>query len=170
MSRTASRFKREALHARLRWHAPYRGARNSPHGAPLKNWPVLTKTVVASNEEAFCRESIVPSIPASTGGTTGQPMKLWRTWWSTAFEQAVIDHICLTCQVDAAEARVAVLRGDSIKRPDDMSPPFWIDEGPLRRIFSAPISARERQRPTTLLFAILGRTSCSANHRPCHCC
>ena len=103
----------------------------------LSAWPLLTKTQMAGHESDFTAQVALPLVPAATGGTTGQPLRVARSWQNIATEQAVIDHLCALAGVDARSARVAVLRGDSIKPASDMNAPFWIDEGPGRRIFSA---------------------------------
>ncbi len=103
----------------------------------LADWPILNKTQLIGRETDFITKSLFPLIPAATSGTTGQPMKLFRHWRSIVFEQAIIDHLALAGGVNACKSRTAVLRADSIKAADDMKPPYWIDEGPKRRIFSA---------------------------------
>jgi phenylacetate-CoA ligase len=100
-------------------------------------WPILNKSQILGRESLFLAKGLLPLVPASTGGTTGQPMKLKRTWRGIAFEQAMIDHICAERGIEAEHARIAVLRGDTFKPASDMSPPFWTDEGSSRRIFSA---------------------------------
>ena len=103
----------------------------------LADWPLLTKAQMLGQENDFSTSALLPAIPALTGGTTGQPMKLMRSWKSAVFEQATIDYICSKFAIEPSSARIAVLRGDSIKFASDMTAPFWIDEGPQRRIFSA---------------------------------
>lgn len=122
------------------------GYANAPASDDLAHWPLLTKSALMGREGDFVQRSLMPIIPAATGGSTGQPMKLARTWRSIAFEQATIDDLCAMHGNDARRARIAVLRGDSIKPAGDMKAPFWIDEGPARRIFSAHHLSRETIR------------------------
>jgi phenylacetate-CoA ligase len=111
--------------------------RNAPASDDLGDWPILTKPDLMGRENTLVTPGLFPKSPGATGGTTGQPMRVARNQSGVAFEQATLDTLCLKAGVDLASARVAVLRGDSIKPPSDTTPPFWIDEGPRRRIFSA---------------------------------
>jgi phenylacetate-CoA ligase len=111
--------------------------RNAPQGDDLNDWPILRKPDLMGRENTFVTPGLLPKSTGATGGTTGQPMRVARNQSGVAFEQATLDILCLKAGVDLASARVAVLRGDSIKNPSDTSPPFWIDEGPRKRIFSA---------------------------------
>ena len=139
-------FQRERVARVLKVARTLPGYSDAPASNELSQWPILTKARIAGREKDFCGGSILPAVPAATGGTTGQPLKLSRTWRSVALEQAVIDHLCLTCSLNTSVARIAVLRGDSIKPANDMQPPFWVDEGPVRRIFSAHHLSRDTIR------------------------
>ena len=111
--------------------------RDAPSSNDLRDWPILRKRDLLDREAAFVTPGLLPKSPGATGGTTGQPMRVARNQRGVAFEQATIDALCFKAGMDLATARVAVLRGDSIKPPSDDGPPFWIDEGPRKRIFSA---------------------------------
>ena len=91
------------------------------------NWPILDKDALRDNPGALAKRQILPAAQASTGGTTGIPLALRRSWTSVVFEQAVLDHLCRAGGVDLSRARVAVLRGDNIKDPSDLAPPFWVE-------------------------------------------
>lgn len=119
------------------------GYKNSMKGRTISQWPILKKADLLGHESDFSTGSVLPAIPAATGGTTGQPLKLTRSWRSIAFEQAAIDHLCAGCGIEPNRARIAILRGDTFKSPSDMAPPFWIDEGSRRRIFSAHHLSRQ---------------------------
>ena len=111
--------------------------KNAPASDDLTDWPILCKSDLMGCEDTCVTPGLLPKSPGATGGTTGQPMRVARNQSGVAFEQATLDMLCLKAGVDLASARVAVLRGDSIKDPSDTSAPFWIDEGPRKRIFSA---------------------------------
>jgi len=100
-------------------------------------WPLLDPATVRDDPPAFMRGGWW-SVPSSTGGTTGIPLPLARSHESVAAEQAALDHLLRGQGVDPVRARVAVLRGDDIKPPDDLSPPFWTGAlGGRRLIFSS---------------------------------
>jgi phenylacetate-coenzyme A ligase PaaK-like adenylate-forming protein len=98
---------------------------------------MLEKQALLGHESDYSTRTIFPGTTAATGGTTGQPMRLHRSVLGVVFEQATIDRICAAVGIDLLIARVAVLRGDSIKPVSDRAPPFWVDQGYRRRIFSA---------------------------------
>jgi phenylacetate-CoA ligase len=78
------------------------------------------------------------TVPASTSGTTGTPLKLYRSLPSIAVEQAALDWLWQQAGLNPRRTRYAVLRGDDIKSPEDTSPPFWQDEvGGRKRVFSS---------------------------------
>ncbi|MDN5882835.1 MAG: hypothetical protein L0H37_10745 [Nitrosospira sp.] len=99
-------------------------ARSMKVAGNFDDWPVLEK---ATLRDRFADLTLVhPSAAsATTGGTTGIPLRVRRSWRSVIFEQAVIDHLTSKAGVVWRRARIAILRGDSIKASGDMSAPFW---------------------------------------------
>jgi phenylacetate-CoA ligase len=53
------------------------------------------------------------------------PIDLIRSPESIVAEQVCLDRMLVGLGVAPSEARIAVLRGDNIKDPSDMTPPFW---------------------------------------------
>lgn len=91
-----------------------------------EDWPILEKGTLRDTGETMTRKSLLPTGQAETGGSTGIPVALTRSWQSVVFEQAALDH--LVAQYGGIEwhrARIAVLRADNIKDPSDTSLPFW---------------------------------------------
>jgi phenylacetate-CoA ligase len=117
-------------------------------GAPRERarWPLLEPARVREAPRQFTRRAPW-SIAAATGGTSGMPLPLWRSPRSVAAEQAALDTVLAIEGVDLARARVAVLRGDDIKAPDDREPPFWVSRlGGRRLVFSSNHLNRESAR------------------------
>lgn len=107
-------------------------ANETPHGRAIGRqpdyaaWPVLEKEALRRNPDMCSARTLIPAHPAATGGTTGVPITLRRSLQSIVFEQAVLDHLVeLHSGVEWKHARIAVLRGDTFKSPDDMRPPHW---------------------------------------------
>lgn len=100
-------------------------------GAPraLQDWPLLDKERVRNNPQSFCQGRSwahrLLHARASTGGTTGLPLKLFRSPESVVAEQVCQDAAITGLGIDPRHAKVAVLRADPIKDPSDMKPPFW---------------------------------------------
>jgi len=94
-------------------------------GLDYSAWPILEKKTLRDSANRLTLRSPFPSSRASTSGTTGIPINLRRSWRSVVFEQAVLDHLAAMQGVTWSHARVAILRGDTIKDPSDFTPPFW---------------------------------------------
>lgn len=106
--------------------------------AELDRWPLLEKSSVRADPNAFLSGPAIFASRASTGGTTGVPLQLTRSLRSIVVEQACIDAMIERLRVDARDARMAVLRGDNVKDPSDLQPPFWVAAaGGRRLVFSS---------------------------------
>ena len=122
------RVQRQALVDRLTertllW-ARAAGAR-MPEDAGVTDWPILEKDHLRDNVEAL-RNPRVFAVPASTGGTSGIPIRLWRSLRCIAAEQAFLEHFITVQGSSFRTARVASLRTDDVKPPSDRRPPFGI--------------------------------------------
>ena len=143
-----ARFERLAeagLEERARWTAGrlsalLRVAARTPYGRRLgadhrlESWPILEKDAVRDRPDDFRSGPAWLASSSATSGTTGTPLRLWRSLSSVAVEQAAIDGLITRAGLDPAHERVAVLRGDDLKDPADREPPFWIHTGGGRRL------------------------------------
>jgi phenylacetate-CoA ligase len=115
-------------------------ARRTPYGkgrpAALEGWPVLTKDLVKNDPSAFLCPSRL-RIPAATGGSSGVPMTLQRSLLNVTAEQAFIDSLLEPHRITFKDSRVAVLRGDVVKSPNDADPPYGVLRGSRYFILSA---------------------------------
>lgn len=113
-------------------------------GDHLSSWPVLEKERVRVRPHDFLRGSARFAISASTSGSSGQPLRLYRSLQSVSLEQAVLDHELRRRGIeDPVNARVAVLRGDYVKDPSDQNPPYWKQVSPTRIVLSSYHLSRE---------------------------
>ena len=114
-------LQQELLARTLTW------ARQTRYGkeqhAHFRDWDILHKETLRDQPRNFTTWHPW-SIPASTGGTSGLPLKLQRSVRSIASEQAFIDYILQPAHVSFRTARVACLRGDVFKSKEDHRPPF----------------------------------------------
>ena len=62
-------------------------------GDTLASWPLLDKEVAAHRLQAFTTGYEWFSAPATTGGTSGVPLKVVRSLEAIVFEQASIDRV-----------------------------------------------------------------------------
>jgi len=112
------------------------GYRDAAGALSIEALPILTKETLQARMPDFHAHPW-PSIPASTGGSTGQPLRLMRSARSIVIEQATIDWLAAKGGVELDRCRIAVLRGDNIKDPEDQKPPFWRHHGARRLVLSS---------------------------------
>lgn len=114
-----------------------RHAVRTPYGQRLGRdfecWPVLEKTTLRDSP-GICSSRSISAIPASTGGTTGLPLRLLRSIKCIAAEQAFIDNLILEHGLDFRSARIAVLRADEVKDLADDKPPFGVQRHNGKRL------------------------------------
>ena len=134
--------QRRAIVDRLR-HRVIRWARALPgYGAydfkrPFAELPLLSKARLQNEAAQFQRHTVMPQLEVSTSGTTGQPLKLKRSIQSMAIEQAMFDWMTAKAGVDFANSKLAILRGDEVKDPNDFNPPYWTEMGERKVVFSS---------------------------------
>jgi phenylacetate-CoA ligase len=115
-------------------------------GDTLESWPILEKENLRDGQQDFIAGNRWLSAPASTGGTTGIPLSLVRSFSGVVFEQACQDRLIEQLGADP-RGRVAILRGDNIKDPSDLKPPHWIKaNGGRSLIFSSNVLNQETVR------------------------
>lgn len=90
-------------------------------GDTLASWPLLDKESLRHGLQSFTTGYSWFSAPATTGGTSGVPLKVLRSLEAIVFEQATIDRVIQSVGIDASTARTAVLRGDN-PRDIEVSP------------------------------------------------
>lgn len=100
-------------------------------GPELVDWPILSKADVLADPSRFRHPGV--TVPAGTSGSTGSPLKLWRSFECVAAEQAYIDSL-LGERRAMLERRVAVLRADHVKDPADRDPPFGVWRNRKRKL------------------------------------
>lgn len=96
-------------------------------GDEFESWPILEKTTVRTDPSAFLtRPRWLFTAPGNTSGTTGMPLQVYRSLRSVTIEQASFDYLFQSLRGrDPRTERIAILRGDNIKDPGDLTPPFW---------------------------------------------
>jgi phenylacetate-CoA ligase len=87
----------------------------------LESWPLLEKECLRHGLQSFTTGYNWFAAPATTGGTSGVPLKVLRSLEAIVFEQATIDWVVGSLGIDARTARSAILRGDN-PRDIEVSP------------------------------------------------
>lgn len=103
------------------------------YGPDLGGWPILSKSDVIASPARFRRRGTL-GIPAATSGSTGHPLPLVRSAECVSAEQAFMDSYIEGNRRSMLERRVAVLRADHVKDPDDPDPPFGVLRNRRRRL------------------------------------
>ena len=134
----ARRAVADRLRARvMRWAGRLPGYGNYDFSRPFGELPLLSKARLQAEAGRFQRQTVIPQVEVATSGTTGQPLRLKRSIQSLAVEQAMFDWMVAKAGVDFGNSRMAVLRGDEVKDPNDPSPPYWIEVGRRKVVFSS---------------------------------
>jgi phenylacetate-CoA ligase len=133
---------RRAVAQRLRtraigWAARLPGYGGYDFSRPFAELPLLSKARLQNEAAGFQRRSLAPQVDVATSGTTGQPLRLKRSLQSLAVEQAMFDWMAAKVGLHFESCRIAVLRGDEVKDPNDPAPPYWIDVGHRKVVFSS---------------------------------
>jgi len=102
-------------------------ARKTRYGAGRSEipgeWPVLSKETLHAAPMDFIHRHALPRIPAASGGTTGMPLKLWRSLECIAAEQVFLDELLADYKF-SMRSRMAVLRADAVKPVQETDPPY----------------------------------------------
>lgn len=114
-------LQQELLARTLTWARQTRYGEAQP--ARFGDWDILRKETLRDHSRDFTTWHPW-AVPASTGGTSGLPLKLQRSVRSIASEQAFIDYLLQPSGVSFRGARVACLRGEVVKDQADTLPPF----------------------------------------------
>jgi len=133
---------RRAIVERLRrrivgWARALPGYSGYDFTRPFSDLPLLSKARLQNEAARFQRRTLIPQLEVATSGTTGQPLKLKRSMQSMAIEQAMFDWMTAKVGVDYAGCKVAILRGDEIKDPNDTEPPYWAEMGERKLVLSS---------------------------------
>jgi phenylacetate-CoA ligase len=140
-------WSQERLERTLSLARKTRYGRSVRGGATLDSWPMLEKERLRNNLATFTQGNTLLSAPAATGGTTGIPLKLVRSLRGVVFEQACQDRLLEELGTEPRADRIAILRGDNIKDPNDLEPPHWqVTNGGRCMVFSSNVLMNETVR------------------------
>jgi phenylacetate-CoA ligase len=134
----ARRATAQRLRARVAgWASKLPGYNKYDFSRPFGELPLLSKARLQGEAGDFQRRTLIPQVDVATSGTTGVPLRLKRSIQSLAIEQAMFDWMAAKVGLDYGNSRIAVLRGDEVKDPNDPTPPYWEDVGRNKVIFSS---------------------------------
>ena len=106
-----------------------KSARRTKYGENIQDydreWPEISKHHLIECPSDFMNRMVL-GVSASTGGTTGAPIALKRSFESIAVERLFICSLLSRYDVDMRRANVAILRADVVKDVDDRHPPYGV--------------------------------------------
>ena len=120
---TRRELSQTLLRRSLRWAARLPGG--AAADVPLEQRPIIEREQLRDHPRRYSIPGLV-RIPASTGGTTGIPVRITRSLRCVAAEQAFLDDLVRPSQVEMRNARVVRLRADNVKPVNDTKPPFGV--------------------------------------------
>jgi phenylacetate-CoA ligase len=129
-------------------HVPYyaRRAQASSPGSDaaglLSGMPLLNKSDVIEAGNDMLARNILIRFPSGTSGSTGSPMKLYRSAGSIGFEQALIERQLEWAGWSRGQRRVW-LRGDVIVPLEQTTGPFWRVNSPARMLMCSSFHLNE---------------------------
>ncbi len=131
----------------------------------LEHWPVLTKDTLREQPLAFVADDCEPKrmFPVQTSGTTGKPMRLWRTRAANRAYYALMEaRIRRWNGVSWTDRAWAILGGQGVVPAGRTAPPYWVWNGAMHQLYlsanhvspesaAAFHGALEHYRPTHLI-------------------
>lgn len=112
-----------------------RGVRSSVER--LENWPLLSKEEVRRSPEAFVAEHAWahPLRVERTSGTTGTPLKLYRSRRTLRARYALYEARHRRWYGVSRRDRWAMAGGQLVARHDAAEPPYWVWNAPMRQLY-----------------------------------
>lgn len=103
----------------------------------LENWPLLEKNTVRLNPQAFLADDCDPRrmFKEQTSGTTGTPLKIWRSRATLSTLHAIVDVRSRGWDGLPDKARWARLGGQLVTPVKRRRPPFWVWNAAMHQLY-----------------------------------
>ena len=103
----------------------------------LENWPLLEKNTVRLNPQAFLADDCEPRrmFKEQTSGTTGTPLKIWRSRATLSTLHAIVDARTRGWDALPDKARWARLGGQLVTPVKRRRPPFWVWNAAMHQLY-----------------------------------
>lgn len=116
------------------------GRRRAGDRAPwdeLANWPILSKESIRGNPKAFIADDrdIRKLFLVETSGTTGKPLRLWRSGETERLWFALIEARLRVWNGVSRHDRWANCGGQRVASGDRRRPPFWVWNHALHQLY-----------------------------------
>ncbi|HXO85411.1 MAG TPA: hypothetical protein VN803_07790 [Gemmatimonadales bacterium] len=103
----------------------------------LENWPLLEKNTVRLSPQAFLADDCDARrmFKEETSGTTGTPLKIWRSRSTLATLHAIVDARTRSWDEIPDKARWARLGGQLVTPVKRRRPPFWVWNAAMHQLY-----------------------------------
>jgi phenylacetate-CoA ligase len=103
----------------------------------LANWPLLEKNTLHLNPRAFLADDCDPRrmFKEQTSGTTGTPLKIWRSRSTLSTLHAILDARTRDWDGIPSDARWARLGGQLVTPVRRRRPPFWVWNAAMKQLY-----------------------------------
>lgn len=103
----------------------------------LDNWPVVSKEALRQNPRAFLADDVRPSrlFQSSTSGTSGSPITTWQSRSTARAWYALFEARNRRWYGVDRHMRWAILGGQVVIPAEQVKPPFWVWNAPLRQLY-----------------------------------
>lgn len=115
----------------------------------LENWPLLGKDAIRAHPEAFVDDDRKPArmFEVNTSGTTGKPLRLWRTREVGRAYYAVLEARFRRWNGVTWRKPWAILGGQAVVPPGATKPPFWVWNGAMHQLYLSANHVSARNAP-----------------------
>jgi len=121
---------------RSQWEARRRRGDRASHEV-LENWPVLGKDAIRADPRAFVADDLHVRhlFPVNTSGTTGTPLRLWRSRAASCEYYALLEARFRRWNGVSWRDDWAVLGGQAVLPPGALGPPFWVWNAAMHQLY-----------------------------------
>jgi len=117
--------------------APYYRRAGLDPSIPLSDWPLLDKQVLRTRASEFLADDLQPdALPIErTSGTTGTPLKLWRSRRTTRARYALYEARHRHWYGVKRADRWAMVAGQMVTAQSSVRPPYWVWNASMRQLY-----------------------------------
>jgi phenylacetate-CoA ligase len=101
----------------------------------LRNWPILAKDALRQNPRSFCAEVAPRLFVEHTSGTTGKPVKVWKSRRTLTELYALSEVREKGWHGISRKMRWAMLGGQLVVPVKQRTPPFWVWNAPMQQLY-----------------------------------
>lgn len=115
----------------------------------LEHWPLVTKDALRAHPEAFVADdrSTRQLFEVNTSGTTGKPLRLWRSRAASGEYYALLEARFRRWHGVSWRDEWAILGGQAVVPPDANGPPYWVRNRAMHQLYLSANHVSTRNAP-----------------------